>query len=310
MRKVVGIGETILDIIFDGEQPKRSVVGGSILNGMVSLSRLGIPVTFISEVGDDRVGDRARCFMSENGINTDYIDRFTGRKSPVSLAFLGDDKNAEYIFHTDYPPKRLNMPVPEINENDIFAFGSFYALNPLYRGRFVEFLKEARKRRALIYYDLNFRASHKSDRDPLCRFVAENCEYATIVRGSGEDVYHLYEKTDMDDVYSEIIRPRCSCFITTHGAEGVTLYTNDCKAHFDAVKRTHVSSTIGAGDNFNAGIIYGLIKYNIGDRDIPELNKEDWEKVIQCGIDFSTEVCCSYSNYISPEFAKKYVFNR
>jgi fructokinase len=305
MRKVVGIGEIILDIIFEGEQPKRSVVGGSVLNGMVSLSRLGVPVTFIGEVGDDRVGDTVCRFMSDNGINTDYIDRFEGRKSPVSLAFLDDDKNAEYIFHTDYPEKRLKMPVPVINENDIFVFGSFYALNPLYRERFAEFLKEARKCRALIYYDPNFRASHKSDRDLSHRFVSENCEYATIVRGSDEDFHNLYEKTDMDDVYSEIVRRHCSCFITTHGANGVTLYTNDIKTHFDSIKITPVS-TIGAGDNFNAGIIYGLVKYDIGYRDIPKLNKEDWAKVIQCGIDFSTEVCCSYSNYISPEFAAIY----
>ncbi|MDR2776169.1 MAG: carbohydrate kinase [Tannerella sp.] len=305
MRRVVGIGETILDIIFEGEQPERSVVGGSVLNGIVSLSRLGVPATFISEAGDDRVGDMVCRFLSGNGVNTDYIDRFKERKSPVSLAFLGDDKNAEYIFHTDYPEKRLNMPVPDINENDIFVFGSFYALNPLYRERFVEFPKEARKRGALVYYDPNFRASHKPDRDRLRRFISENCDYATIVRGSDEDFYNLYEKTNMDDVYSEIIRPRCSCFITTHGADGVTLYTNNIKAHFDSVKITPVS-TIGAGDNFNAGIIYGLIKYDIGYRDIPELNKEDWAKVIQCGIDFSTEVCCSYSNYISPEFAAKY----
>jgi hypothetical protein len=32
MRKVIGIGETILDIIFENEQPRRAVVGGSVLN--------------------------------------------------------------------------------------------------------------------------------------------------------------------------------------------------------------------------------------------------------------------------------------
>ncbi|MDR2679848.1 MAG: carbohydrate kinase [Tannerella sp.] len=305
MRKVTGIGETILDIIFENGQPERSVVGGSVLNGMVSLSRLGVPVTFISEVGDDRVGSMVCDFMSANGINTDYIDRFEGHKSPVSLAFLGADRNAEYIFHTDYPENRLNMPFPEINEDDIFVFGSFYALNPVYRDRFVEFLKEAKKRRALIYYDPNFRSSHKSDRNQLRRIVSENCEYATIVRGSDEDFCNLYEKTDMNEVYSEIVKQHCACFMTTHGAEGVNLYTDNITAHFNSKKITPVS-TIGAGDNFNAGIVYGLIKYGIGHRDIPELTEEEWAKVIQCGIDLSAEVCCSYSNYISPEFAAEY----
>lgn len=304
MRKVIGIGEAILDIIFEKEQPQRAVVGGSVLNGMVSLSRLGIPVTFISETGDDRVGDMICNFMCENGMTTAYVDRFH-RKSPVSLAFLGADKSAEYIFHTDYPEKRLNLPFPEINENDIFVFGSFYALNPLFRDRFVEFLKEAKRHKALIYYDPNFRPSHKANVLSLRASFVENCEYATIVRGSDEDFYHLYDKTDMNEIYSEVVKQYCDCFISTYGSDGVSLFTENISVHFDSNQITPVS-TIGAGDNFNAGIIYGLLKYGVGCQDIPCLTKEDWAKIIQCGIDLSSEVCCSYSNYISFEYAEGY----
>ena len=305
MRKVIGIGETILDIIFENGQPQRAVVGGSVLNGMVSLSRLAVPVTFISEVGDDRVGDIVCDFMYENEMTTDYMARFHTRKSPVSLAFLGADKSAEYIFHTDYPEKRLDIPFPEINEDDIFVFGSFYALNPLFRSRFLEFLKEAKRCKALIYYDPNFRPSHKSGVSLLRDSVAENCDYADIVRGSNEDFYHLYDKTDMNEVYSGIIKQHCDCFITTHGSDGVNLFADNSCTHFKSTKITPVS-TIGAGDNFNAGIVYGLLKYGVGYRDVSTLMADDWAKIIQCGIDLSSEVCCSYSNYISPEFALKY----
>jgi len=305
VRKVIGIGETILDVVFENEQPQRAVVGGSVLNGMVSLSRLGVPVTFISEVGEDRVGDIVFDFMHDNGINTTCINRLQGRKTPVSLAFLGTDKSAEYIFHTDYPEERLNIPIPEINENDIFVFGSFYALNPLLRSRFVKFLKAAEESNALIYYDPNFRPSHKADMLSLRKTVAENCKYATIVRGSDEDFYHLYDKTDVGEVYSEILKPHCDCFITTHGADGVNVFAGGGSLHFDSKNIVPVS-TIGAGDNFNAGVVYGLIKCNVGYRDIPTLKKEDWAEIIRCGIDFASEACCSYSNYISKDFALKY----
>ena len=65
MRKVIGIGETILDIIFKNNQPHTAVPGGSTFNGLISLGRLGVPVSFISEVGNDRVGDIIRDFMME-----------------------------------------------------------------------------------------------------------------------------------------------------------------------------------------------------------------------------------------------------
>ena len=47
MRKVIGIGETILDILFKDSQPTAAVPGGSVFNGIISLGRLGVNVTFI-----------------------------------------------------------------------------------------------------------------------------------------------------------------------------------------------------------------------------------------------------------------------
>lgn len=49
MRKIIGIGETILDIIFRNNQPSHAVPGGSTFNTLISLGRLGVPATFISE---------------------------------------------------------------------------------------------------------------------------------------------------------------------------------------------------------------------------------------------------------------------
>jgi Sugar kinases, ribokinase family len=88
MRKVIGIGETILDIIFKENQPYKAVPGGSVFNGLISLSRLDIPVSFISEIGNDHVGDIIADFLKENKISTDYVDRFPDGKSPVPWPFL------------------------------------------------------------------------------------------------------------------------------------------------------------------------------------------------------------------------------
>ena len=41
MRKIIGIGETILDIIFRNNQPSHAVPGGSTFNTLISLGRLG-----------------------------------------------------------------------------------------------------------------------------------------------------------------------------------------------------------------------------------------------------------------------------
>ena len=306
MRKVFGIGETILDIIFRNDQPQKAVPGGSVFNGLISLGRLNVPVSFISELGNDRVGDMIRDFMEDNHITTEFVDRFPDGKSPISLAFLDDDKNANYIFYKDYPAQRLEVPLPKIEKDDIFVFGSYYSLNPVLRTRMVEFLQYAQERKAIIYYDPNFRKAHAQEAIRLMPTVLENLEFADIVRGSDEDFQNLYGKSVAQEVYKEHIQFYCDRFLTTHGANGVNLHTRNFTRHFDS-PQIQPLSTIGAGDNFNAGIIYGLLKYDVRHADLPSLDQDTWGKIIRCGMDLASEVCQSYDNYISKEFAAKYV---
>ena len=53
MRKVIGIGETLLDIIFKDNKPVEAVPGGSTFNAIVSLGRVGADAFFVTETGDD-----------------------------------------------------------------------------------------------------------------------------------------------------------------------------------------------------------------------------------------------------------------
>ena len=306
MRSVFGIGETILDIIFKEEQPYKAVPGGSVFNGLVSLGRLQVPVTFISEIGEDQVGDLILRFMEQNHISTQYIDRFPDGKSPVSLAFLDANRNAKYAFYKDYPTQRLEVPFPRIEADDIFIIGSYYALNPALRPRMVEFLQYAHERKAIIYYDLNFRKAHAHEAIRLMPTVLENLEYADIVRGSDEDFLNLFGEQAGDRVYADHIQFYCDRLITTYGAKGVDLYTSRFKQHYDALA-IEPQSTIGAGDNFNAGLIFGLLKEDVRLKDLADLTPDSWERIIQHGMALAGEVCQSYDNYISTDFASCYL---
>jgi fructokinase len=65
----------------------------------------------------------------------------------------------------------------------------------------------------------------------------------------------------------------------------------------------NVVSTIGAGDNFNAGFIYGLLRYGITrealDRGIPA---RIWDKIIHWAQMYSANCCQSISTSVSVEF--------
>jgi fructokinase len=304
MRRVIGIGETILDVLFKDNQPKAAVPGGSVFNGIISLGRAGANVTFISEVGGDKVGNIILDFMKENGVGTDNVMVYPDRKSPVSLAFLNEKNDAEYIFYKDYPSLRLDAEMPEVTGDDIIMFGSYYAITPQLRDKVKELLDRARKAGAIIYYDVNFRKSHAHEAIKLMPIILENFEYADIVRGSNEDFGFMFGMTDPDKVYQHKVSFYCPRFICTNGGEGLCLRTASLKKDYPVAPLQTVS-TIGAGDNFNAGLVFGLLKNRIRRADLDELTEADWDKIIASGMSFSKEVCTSLDNYISKEFAEK-----
>ncbi|MDR0891046.1 MAG: carbohydrate kinase [Mediterranea sp.] len=305
MRKVIGIGETILDILFRGNQPSVAVPGGSVFNCVVSLGRMGVNVAFVSETGNDRVGKLILEFMRDNHISTSHINIFPDGKSPVSLAFLDEQSNAEYLFYNDYPEQRLDVVYPTLDEDDIVIIGSYYALNPLLRERILELLDQAREKRAIVYYDPNFRTPHKDEAIKLAPTIIENLEYADIVRGSVDDFSNMYGLTDVDRIYRDKIQFYCPRFICTAGGENVSLRTNLVSKEYPVAPLEAVS-TVGAGDNFNAGLIYALLKYDVRYRDLDRVDEATWDKLIRCGNDFAAEVCRGYDNSISTAFAEGY----
>ena len=306
MRKVIGIGETVLDIIFKNEQPIGAYPGGSAFNALISLGRCGVDATFIGEAGHDRVGEHIIRFLRENGVNADHVNVFADSKSPISLAFLDERNDAEYIFYKDHPHDQLDFVYPDIQPDDIVLFSSFYAVNPVIRPQIVGLLEYARAHGAIIYYDVNYRSSHRNEVMKITPNYLENLEYADIVRGSREDFDVLYKMRDPDEIYTAEVSFYCKKFICTQGADTVELRADQGLKRSYPVPPTSTVSTVGAGDNFNAGFIYGLLKYGITRNDLAQRpTPEQWDKVVACGMEFSADCCKSLFNYVSKEFGEQ-----
>ena len=308
MRKIFGIGETIYDILFREGQPVAAVPGGSVFNGLISLGRTGLNCTFITEIGADQVGQNILAFMQQNGINTDYVSCYQGKKTAISLAFLDEKGDAHYSFYKDYPNNRLDFEMPRIQKDDIVAFGAYFALNPVLKDKVRPFLNYAKEQGAILYYDLNFRDNHAHEVDALRDTFKENFAIADIVRGSHEDFINVYGHDDCHRIYEEISK-YCPRFICTRGSNGVLVIDHGqeyrvCSHPIEPV------STIGAGDNFNAGILYGLYTGNISRENLDSLTRQDWDRLVEYGIEFGTEVCMSTSNYVSTDFAKRFKIDR
>lgn len=287
-RRVIGIGETVLDILFKNDQPQKAVPGGSTFNSIVSLGRAGVPCAMVTEVGGDHIGDIICNYLQENGVSTEYVCRHEHIKSHISLAFLDENNDAQYVFYKDHASVTLDGKLPEIGEKDVVLFGSFFAINPAIRPVVANLLHKAHMAGAWLYYDVNFRKNHIADLPEVMSNIEENMTLSNVVRGSMEDFEYLFGLHDGDAIYQRVSR-YCTTLILTDGPRRIRVYSqNGCETI--PVQTIETVSTVGAGDNFNAGYIYAML------HDI-----HDQSRRIEMAQRWSHDVCRQIGNNISDE---------
>lgn len=306
MKRIYTIGETVYDIIFKNDQPVSAKAGGAMLNTAISLGRLGLPVSFISEIGEDQVGLNIIDFLIENNVDTSFIDRFDDGKTALALAFLDQQENASYTFYKLYPQDRLNIDLPVPDADDIILFGSFFAITAEVRNWLINFIKKASLRNSLIIYDPNFRRPHIKELPVVKDLILENISLSSIIRGSDEDFELIFSCANAEEAFKTIKNQGCKFLVYTRGNKSVEFRSDKFRFSLN-VPEIKPISTIGAGDNFNAGLIMSLFSKGISHSSLSSMTEPGLMHALKTAIEFSSHVCQSFDNYISPDFARNFI---
>jgi fructokinase len=287
---VHAIGESLYDLTFQNSNSVWACPGGSMLNSAVSLSRKSVPVRFYTEIGNDKTGNLLIAFLRSNRIITDSISIYNGKTS-LALAFLDAKGDAEYDFYSYRPELPPDFLIPLLEKGDIMLFGSTYARQPRNQMNISKLAKRIKQNDGILIYDPNFRAT-ADNRPDIIDLISTNIGMSDIVRGSDQDFYNLIGASDGPEAYRYIQAAGAKILIYTRNSEGVELFTPWFSKIYE-VPEIKVVSTIGAGDNFNAGLISALHKV----KHIPEF-ENFWDLAIHQAIIFASEVCASSNNFV------------
>jgi fructokinase len=255
--RILSTGEVLWDIVDEKE-----FLGGAPLNFSANSRRLGNFVALLTGVGDDELGRKALRQMNSLGLNTDFVQ--VVREAPTGTAQVTLDKSGSATFQIGRPAAFdvLNVDSGLIHRcqtvlPDWIYFGTLanvHAPNEEMLHSLVDQLQPVK-----CFYDMNLRDGHWNL--PLIERLSA---LATVIKLNDEEAKRIFDIKFGNLPYT--LERFCECWAgafgvqlicVTMGGAGCALYSNHSFQTF-AGYSVDVVDTVGAGDAFAAGLLYGL----------------------------------------------------
>ncbi|SDE48581.1 fructokinase [Thermus arciformis] len=275
-------GEALVDLVLEGEGPLRftGVLGGSVLNTASVLARLGFPVRFFSEVGEDWLSLWAEGEMARRGLEA-WLARHPA-PMPLALVRLDPEGNARYSFHRPFQAPY----VPE--EGGLkgalgFHFGSLFALEARTAGGVGALLEEALREGALVSFDPNLR--HPPGEEER-RLIAGYLARADLLKLSLEDARLLFPEGPVEGVRRLAVPLK----VLTLGPEGAVAFFGEEEVRLPG-ERVLVVDTVGAGDTFTAALLALLFRKGYTKANLKALAPLDLREALRGAIALSALAC-------------------
>jgi len=227
--------------------------GGSAANTMVGLARLGCKVGFIGKVASDRDGELLLEDFRREGINTDGIIKTKHGRSGAVIGFV--DKQGQRALYVD-PGVNDSIEFEEINREHVFNskflhLSSFVGEKSFQaQKKLVEILPENVKV-SLDTGELHARKGLKA--------LASILRRTLIFLPNSRELEILTAESDYRKAAEKMLKTGVKIVAVKLGSKGCYITDGREKHHIEAVK-VKVVDTTGAGDAFNAGFLYGILK--------------------------------------------------
>ena len=268
-------------------------VGGCPTNISVGTRRLGLRSSLLTAIGDDPVGEFLLKFLNDEQVDTQFIVQKTGfRTSAVVLGIEPPDKFPLIYYRDNCADIELTIDdiiaSPIAESRAVLISGTGISKEPS-RSATLYAAEQAKSMERKVFLDLDFRADQWHDTRAYginIRFALRNIDIAIgteeeIKAASLTDVSQVSVEDsqisnpniegDIDTAISSILNAGLRALVVKRGSDGADIYLNDGKVIHAKPYPVEIYNTLGAGDAFASGFIYGI------------LNGWDWKKSARLG---------------------------
>ncbi|HTG25777.1 MAG TPA: carbohydrate kinase [Reyranella sp.] len=259
---MLSCGDALVDFLpvtaVDRREAFVPAVGGSCLNVAVGMARLGVETGFVGGISTDLFGR-----MIADHARASQVDlRFaTLSDHQTTLAFVRTvGGEPQYAFYDEGTASRhwtYRSGVLPFDRIEAIHVGSTTLVDEQSAAETLALVQEAR-RSVAISFDPNCRPNLVTDKRRYVERMAAFAEAAHIVRMSDVDFDYLYGAEDPARRAAALLAAGASLVIVTRGAQGAEAWHKAARSVAVAAPAGPVVDTIGAGDSFQAALLFAL----------------------------------------------------
>lgn len=257
-------------------------VGGSPLNIAVGARRLGLHVTLLTAVGNDKVGDFILQFLENEKVNTAAIPKIdTARTSAVVLGIEPPDRFPLVYYRDNAADIQLTIDhviAAGIGQHKALEISATALSKEPSRSAVFFAVEQAYEQNVPVILDIDFRADQWSDIRSFGLMVRALLPKISIALGTEEEILattltdiqqvsiqHQQISApkitgDVDASIQKILATGVNTLIVKRGSKGVSVHQKNKPVMDVPGFPVEVLNILGAGDAFASGFIYGYLQ--------------------------------------------------
>ncbi|MHC2620683.1 fructokinase [Bradyrhizobium huanghuaihaiense] len=261
---LIASGDALIDFVpmrnTEGREAVMPAVGGSCLNVAIGMARLGAPTGFVGGISTDLFG---RMIADHATASNVMLDLATRSDRQTTLAFVrivaGESHYAFYDAETatrSWTYRRGSIPFDTVEAVHV---GSTTLVNDQGAAETKALIADARAS-STISFDPNCRPNLVNDKPAYLARMAEFGASADLIKMSDVDFAYLFGEESYQQRASALLGQGTSLVVITRGNNGAIAWHAAAGQIEVQAPKVEVADTIGAGDSFQAALLFALHK--------------------------------------------------